>query len=137
MDRNIPKIGTLRNTHKSLSARRAWIEMGGGLGGAAPQGVALRKESVDRNIVEIHPDGRLTWSLSARRAWIEILSGLWAYLKGVTSLSARRAWIEIQETNQASGTAPSLSARRAWIEIISGSMMVHGDLSRSPQGERG
>ncbi len=27
VDRNMPRIGTLRSTHKSLSARRAWIEM--------------------------------------------------------------------------------------------------------------
>ena len=27
VDRNMLKIGTLRNTHKSLSARRAWIEI--------------------------------------------------------------------------------------------------------------
>ena len=27
VDRNMPSIGTFRSTHKSLSARRAWIEM--------------------------------------------------------------------------------------------------------------
>ena len=33
----------------SLSARRAWIEIAGGLKTHAGVGVALRKESVDRN----------------------------------------------------------------------------------------
>ena len=57
---------------KSLSARRAWIEINcpGRTHNACK--VALRKESVDRNnavqivIVVVHT------SLSARRAWIEI-----------------------------------------------------------------
>ena len=50
VDRNIPSIGTFRNTHKSLSARRAWIEIPG----------------VDTVSYQHLP------SLSARRAWIEI-----------------------------------------------------------------
>ena len=56
---------------KSLSARRAWIEMLGWL-----------------RVLEV------TRSLSARRAWIEILLlAVGVMLAG--SLSARRAWIEI------------------------------------------
>ena len=57
----------------SLSARRAWIEMliddvstGGKI-------VALRKESVDRNRDRTWPFLVLIRSLSARRAWIEIV----------------------------------------------------------------
>ena len=49
VDRKMLRIGTLRRTHKSLSARRAWIEK------LLPRKnvitattVALRKESVDR-----------------------------------------------------------------------------------------
>ena len=57
----------------SLSARRAWIEMVAGslitLGGS----VALRKESVDRNRKLLYPGATRKMSLSARRAWIEIL----------------------------------------------------------------
>ena len=34
----------------SLSARRAWIEMGQALGELEQRAVALRKESVDRNV---------------------------------------------------------------------------------------
>ena len=60
------------NLHWSLSARRAWIEIGNSCTQAEPKKVALRKESVDRNPAL---GWRLTgylMSLSARRAWIEI-----------------------------------------------------------------
>ena len=82
---------------RSLSARRAWIEMpkiglmlvvslvvalrkesvdrnllGACLG--CNVGVALRKESVDRNSWAARARVAQYWSLSARRAWIEILS---------------------------------------------------------------
>ena len=50
MDRNgillIPIIGFLG----SLSARRAWIEISGGVSAKPLAAVALRKESVDRNL---------------------------------------------------------------------------------------
>ena len=50
VDRNMPKIGTLRSTHNtSLSARRAWIEIIDDLEPSNTRRVALRKESVDRN----------------------------------------------------------------------------------------
>ena len=39
-------------------------------------GVALRKESVDRNRLILLAVAFMTWSLSARRAWIEI-SKIW------------------------------------------------------------
>ena len=60
----------------SLSARRAWIEISTCPGSWILAPVALRKESVDRN-----HDLNLDWiikalSLSARRAWIEISSGV-------------------------------------------------------------
>ena len=56
----------------SLSARRAWIEICGGVSA--------------RLLV--------AWSLSARRAWIEITSEVSDRVP-LASLSARRAWIEI------------------------------------------
>ena len=79
---------------RSLSARRAWIEIAQGWRVSGRALVALRKESVDRNNnPEEH--GYTGTSLSARRAWIEItVVATLATL--VTSLSARRAWIEIQ-----------------------------------------
>ena len=57
----------------SLSARRAWIEMYYGDDLTFADGVALRKESVDRNLFRLFKKNRLSASLSARRAWIEIL----------------------------------------------------------------
>ena len=65
----------------SLSARRAWIEIGGASQLIKSSIVALRKESVDRNYGS---------DLS--------------YSDGVVSLSARRAWIEIAMTSQISVT---------------------------------
>ena len=102
----------------SLSARRAWIEIGA------------------------NADSVTKWSasLSARRAWIEILP-LSAFLPlSLLSLSARRAWIEIRQAAglyaghavalrkesvdrnalvfaYVNSIIQSLSARRAWIEI--------------------
>ena len=55
----------------SLSARRAWIEIGIWALKQIPLTVALRKESVDRNMVPYSPAGN-SGSLSARRAWIEM-----------------------------------------------------------------
>ena len=60
---------------KSLSARRAWIEI----------------------LVAITPSN-FSKSLSARRAWIEILQ-VWQLYAVALSLSARRAWIEIWDVH--------------------------------------
>ena len=57
---------------KSLSARRAWIEIGRTLRQLQSALVALRKESVDRNKIGIAAIDGIIESLSARRAWIEI-----------------------------------------------------------------
>ena len=81
---------------KSLSARRAWIEIcQESAPSGAPTTVALRKESVDRNDVIRPAIDVFLASLSARRAWIEILSAVLTELLILLSLSARRAWIEI------------------------------------------
>ena len=49
VDRNNPPIKALEVGKKSLSARRAWIEIKKVLTSTYMYGVALRKESVDRN----------------------------------------------------------------------------------------
>ena len=115
VDRNSSGLPVFLLGHcRSLSARRAWIEIRVG-----------------------YKFADLVTSLSARRAWIEIkyvvkdsdFSG---------SLSARRAWIEI--CGGAFGrlsALSSLSARRAWIEIRISRLPRHATVSRSPQGERG
>ena len=72
VDRNLFYGDDLTFADGSLSARRAWIEIG---------------LNFARKI-------RPVASLSARRAWIEMLYQLYdTYAK--VSLSARRAWIEI------------------------------------------
>ena len=73
MDRNyIIKI-TVTAPRRSLSARRAWIEIFITVIRMPIGCVALRKESVDRN---------------------KTFSSF--FVSGVKSLSARRAWIEIE-----------------------------------------
>ena len=81
---------------KSLSARRAWIEMQVFQRIAKPFRVALRKESVDRNSIASASFRACTMSLSARRAWIEITGTIGKSNKAMRSLSARRAWIEMR-----------------------------------------
>ena len=49
VDRNIQVKNTPKAREKSLSARRAWIEISGARALVGPRAVALRKESVDRN----------------------------------------------------------------------------------------
>ena len=73
VDRNDIRIAAIDSISKSLSARRAWIEI---------TAHTAKKTSIA--------------SLSARRAWIEIIH---TARKGSDneSLSARRAWIEIVE----------------------------------------
>ena len=74
MDRNDKGAAHGADPARSLSARRAWIEMTVyDLDNAWIRMVALRKESVDRNhtvqVIIVVVDT----SLSARRAWIEMI----------------------------------------------------------------
>ena len=110
------RIGYLRpGRFLSLSARRAWIEISSCQCSVGLIHVALRKESVDRNCPARRAVACLRRSLSARRAWIEI--------------SARSL--------RSTAKTASLSARRAWIEMAG--QPAHGlpRMGRSPQGERG
>ena len=72
MDRNFNVRHTASPRPRSLSARRAWIEMVDVSLDYKEVLVALRKESVDRNEGKLDADLWVMWSLSARRAWIEI-----------------------------------------------------------------
>ena len=49
VDRNLKRSKTMKNRRKSLSARRAWIEILSAVVTELLILVALRKESVDRN----------------------------------------------------------------------------------------
>ena len=72
MDRNIKEDVSYNIKETSLSARRAWIEIGLSCLDSVSYQVALRKESVDRNTLGFGLIVFQVWSLSARRAWIEI-----------------------------------------------------------------
>ena len=79
--------------------------------------VALRKESVDRNILanaedQILPGVALRKESVDRNDFPVVPAEL-----TTLSLSARRAWIEIYLWVWMGGLSWSLSARRAWIEI--------------------
>ena len=145
---------------RSLSARRAWIEMPGAAGRFLGLWVALRKESVDRNQVV----GSLAQlccvalrkesvdrndcpgyigtadpaSLSARRAWIEIRN-FYRHIKEKCRVALRKESVD-RNCNAGNCTATqtaSLSARRAWIEIRWLLSLALARNCRSPQGERG
>ena len=72
VDRNTSIDNLTQGVFKSLSARRAWIEISGSTKPSARRAVALRKESVDRNVAIASARLVNGGSLSARRAWIEI-----------------------------------------------------------------
>ena len=80
----------------SLSARRAWIEMGVLCLSCVLLLVALRKESVDRNSVPFRPASHLS-KVALRKESVDRNSEI--NTRGsekMKSLSARRAWIEIE-----------------------------------------
>ena len=74
VDRNHAADISTRRVARSLSARRAWIEMLKIGLMLVVSLVALRKESVDRNLTLTVRNVPIDSSLSARRAWIEIVS---------------------------------------------------------------
>ena len=94
MDRNSIVLVSLTASTTSLSARRAWIEIGNSCTQALPEKVALRKESVDRNISR---------EISLMRPYVALRKesvdrnklDLPLQVRRPESLSARRAWIEM------------------------------------------
>ena len=137
VDRNKMPVPTCIYSNRSLSARRAWIEI------------------LSAVLTEL-----LILSLSARRAWIEIVMQEIAQQRKQRSLSARRAWIEIRRF-LASWSAVLVALRKESVDR--NSMLVIGISAgvvalrkesvdrntltacglgvlcagRSPQGERG
>ena len=104
----------IHQAKKSLSARRAWIEILIALPEMLNFTVALRKESVDRN-------KRL---------------GLLGWLRVLVALRKESVDRNHAADISAKREVRSLSARRAWIEMAA--QLVKADTgSRSPQGERG
>ena len=99
----------------SLSARRAWIEIGKNIARLNPKTVALRKESVDRN---------------TRLANILVIAAKVALRKESVDRNAA-------DNLDVNSGKVSLSARRAWIEMHHGGIDTKHPTGRSPQGERG
>ena len=84
----------IRYLIKSLSARRAWIEIIDDLEPSSTRKVALRKESVDRNAEDWLNAGTL--SVALRKESVDRNNRRFrAVQHSQMSLSARRAWIEI------------------------------------------
>ena len=98
----------------SLSARRAWIEIGKADVAIVNTGVALRKESVDRNRSRKWLCGCSLLSLSARRAWIEIVHA-------ADEAARQRVALRKESVDRNHN-----SVRRCLMSV-----------GRSPQGERG
>ena len=99
---------------RSLSARRAWIEIDVVSVQYRCKRVALRKESVDRNFHQ--PRNVVNTAVALRKESVDRNTvGFCKFQEKIKSLSARRAWIEIKYVVKDSD--------------FSG--------SRSPQGERG
>ena len=96
VDRNFDHYEAVHSARRSLSARRAWIEIADYCLGRRPPGVALRKESVDRNRAD-------------RRGW-----------QGVRAVALRKESVDRNSSAhlRMRYQASSLSARRAWIEIL-------------------
>ena len=114
MDRNSYFYIIKITRYTSLSARRAWIEIVRIVFVLLANGVALRKESVDRNYAANAVDQILPGSLSARRAWIEI---------GVVYTDLNPSYVALRKE----------SVDRNFI----GPLIFNVQPRRSPQGERG
>ena len=69
MDRNDDISGATNRIFRSLSARRAWIEICYLDNIEITEAVALRKESVDRNFLELSPWGG--WGVALRKESVD------------------------------------------------------------------
>ena len=136
VDRNRQNYDCFEWIKASLSARRAWIEIGW-----------------HRHFEFFCP------SLSARRAWIEILLVYLALIRYLVALRKESVdrncnaklrnildLVALRKESVDRNTSfypaslcdlPSLSARRAWIEINGVLLASLSSSGRSPQGERG
>ena len=137
VDRNSSWVISSSRPRRSLSARRAWIEIWMAMTTQRGYEVALRKESVDRN----GSSRRIAISFAAVALRKESVdrnrASTQSWPTTPKSLSARRAWIEMMEHKHGGDDPWSLSARRAWIEIAIAGHSITVGVGRSPQGERG
>ena len=100
----------------SLSARRAWIEIGGLRPPDPPKTVALRKESVDRNRMEING---VSYDVVALRKESVDRNNVSANNHIRIRVALRKESVDrnINCNSNFTQNKQSLSARRAWIEI--------------------
>ena len=99
---------------RSLSARRAWIEIFESPICEVLLDVALRKESVDRN--KDAGGTESVYNVALRKESVD-----------------RNVYCDTDSVKYLG----SLSARRAWIEMLGPSNTIPWRQGRSPQGERG
>ena len=136
MDRNVLNLGCYLNGGKSLSARRAWIEMYNLMSKRLCRLVALRKESVDRNDNLV-----LLWYITDVALRKESVDRNISIMRRRTmakrSLSARRAWIEML-CHFLRFWGRGVALRKESVDRNWGLGAAPPDLQRrSPQGERG
>ena len=121
---------------KSLSARRAWIEIERAIRTFKLAKVALRKESVDRNQYRNALGKVIVRSLSARRAWIEMAHFFAPNPHQNVALrkeSVDRNWQATANITQGKVALRKESVDRNCAHALPSSSRC----CRSPQGERG
>ena len=158
VDRNSLASTQAKLFGRSLSARRAWIEIANTAAPLDFSPVALRKESVDRNAHAVNLTGKMsvalrkesvdrnlqimplvdlqTPSLSARRAWIEIAG---AGIVGNTDVVALRKE-SVDRNREIVVPAPTIVVALRKESVDRNARLRRSAsiwLGRSPQGERG
>ena len=120
----------------SLSARRAWIEIVKIMSVSSGLNVALRKESVDRNTNSACQVCVFCRSLSARRAWIEIR--FLASWSAVLTVALRKESVDRNSDGVVSGSGDYVALRKESVDRNhEADISASREASRSPQGERG
>ena len=139
MDRNRTGLVTGCEYIRSLSARRAWIEMVLSGRRIIPGIVALRKESVDRNVYQLLAIGKYAVALRKESVDRNLAPVMYLPTSPGESLSARRAWIEIQWVWMPLALPVWVALRKESVDrnSICPTRSRPTGASRSPQGERG
>ena len=137
VDRNGGGLSACARGCRSLSARRAWIEIRQYLRPKNRQKVALRKESVDRNLLGSCRNGVFE-RVALRKESVDRNMGV-GTTRDRRGVALRKESVDrnIFIWRCTKWMLTSLSARRAWIEILTFCSASFAVVGRSPQGERG
>ena len=136
--RNAVFIRPIKRYRVSLSAWRAWVEIGSSGNPSCQVIVALRMESVGRNpIAGYYRRVHGCPSLSAWRAWVEMCN-LFHFIR-IEFVALRMESVGRNHfgADPAHCLRASLSAWRAWVEMRKLRLRLRKRLRRSPHGERG